>query len=50
MSRWQPGRSLIQNLSAGEYGRLRRLAVIVTNTFRKIPGGGCCGQYGEPGC
>ena len=50
MSRRQPGRSLIQNLSAGNYGLLRRLALIVTNGFRKIPGGGCCGHYGEPGC
>ena len=49
-ARKQPGRSLIENLAASKYGRLQRLGLIVTNTFRKIPGGGCCGQYGEPGC
>ena len=42
--------SLIRNLSAGSYNPLHRIVVIVTNTFRKIPGGGCCGQYGDPGC
>jgi hypothetical protein len=48
MSRERP--SIIRNLSAGSYGPFRRVALIVTNTFKKIPGGGCCGQYGEPGC
>lgn len=42
--------SLIENLSAGTYNPLHRFAVIVVNTFRKIPGGGCCGHYGDPGC
>jgi hypothetical protein len=48
----QPPRphSLIRNLSAGSYNPVQRLGLIVINTFKKIPGGGCCGQYGEPGC
>jgi hypothetical protein len=50
MRREQRPRSLIRNLSAGAYNPFQRVAVIVANTFRKIPGGGCCGHYGEPGC
>jgi hypothetical protein len=41
---------VIRNLSAGTYNPFQRVALIVANTFRKIPGGGCCGNYGEPGC
>lgn len=50
MSRRQRTPSVIRNLSAGTYNPIQRVALIVLNTFRKIPGGGCCGQYGEPGC
>lgn len=42
--------SLFVNLRSGSYNPLERLAVVVANTFRKIPGGGCCGHYGDPGC
>ena len=42
--------SLIRNLSAGSYNPLHRVTLIFANTFRKIPGGGCCGHYGDPGC
>ena len=50
MSRRQRPTSLIRNLSAGNYNPVQRIGLIVLNMFRKIPGGGCCGQYGEPGC
>jgi hypothetical protein len=50
MSRPERPHSLIRNLSAGTYNPVQRIGLIVLNTFRKIPGGGCCGQYGEPGC
>jgi hypothetical protein len=50
MSRRERPHSLIRNLSAGTYNPFERVALIVANFFRKIPGGGCCGNYGEPGC
>lgn len=50
MSRRERPHSLIRNLTVGPYNPVQRLALIVANTFRKIPGGGCCGNYGEPGC
>ena len=50
MRRAQRPHSLLRNLGAGTYNPVQRVALIVVNTFRKIPGGGCCGNYGEPGC
>jgi len=50
MRREQRPHSLIRNLGAGPYNPVQRVALIVVNMFRKIPGGGCCGNYGEPGC
>ena len=50
MSRHERPLSLMRNLRAGTYNPFQRVRLIVLNTFRKIPGGGCCGQYGEPGC
>jgi hypothetical protein len=47
----QASSSLFRNLTAGDYGPLERLRVIVGNVGLKISRRStCCGHYGEPGC
>ena len=42
--------SFLRNLTAGSYGPLERVRLIVSNVRRKSGGRGCCGSYGDPGC
>ena len=44
-----------QNLTAGDYGALERVRMVVDNVRRRNWFGGgrrhaCCGHYGDPGC
>ena len=47
------GSGRVSNLSAGDYGPLERVGLVLQNMARRFRGGrphSCCGNYGEPGC